>query len=195
MDKIQELTSKLYSEGVEKGKEEADKILEQANARKKQILDQAQAEAKKILDSAKKDSDELRNHTESELKLYANQSVEALKTEIINLITADFASSKVKEATNDSSFMQNLIMELVKNWAKEENLTIGVENDAELESYIASNAKDLLDRGLKIETVNGISTGFTVTPQDGSYRVKFGEEEFIEYFKEFLRPKIQELLF
>lgn len=195
MDKIQELTSKLYSEGVEKGKEEADKILEQANARKKQILDQAQAEAKKILDSAKKDSDELRNHTESELKLYANQSVEALKTEIINLITADFASSKVKEATNDSSFMQNLIMELVKNWAKEENLTIGVENDAELESYIASNAKDLLDRGLKIETVNGISTGFTVTPQDGSYRVKFGEDEFIEYFKEFLRPKIQELLF
>lgn len=195
MDKIQELTSKLYSEGVEKGKEEADKILEQANARKKQILDQAQAEAKKILDSAKKDSDELRNHTESELKLYANQSVEALKTEIINLITADFASSKVKEATVDSSFMQNLIVELVKNWAKEENLTIGVENDAELESYIASNAKDLLDRGLKIETVNGISTGFTVTPQDGSYRVKFGEEEFIEYFKEFLRPKIQELLF
>ena len=195
MDKIQELTSKLYSEGVEKGNEESDKILEQANARKKQILDQAQAEAKTILDSAKKDSDELRNHTESELKLYANQSVEALKTEIINLITADFASSKVKEATNDSSFMQNLIMELVKNWAKEENLTIGVENDAELESYIASNAKDLLDRGLKIETVNGISTGFTVTPQDGSYRVKFGEDEFIEYFKEFLRPKIQELIF
>ena len=195
MDKIQELTSKLYSEGVEKGKEEADKILEQANARKKQILDEAQAEAKKILDSAKKDSDELRNHTESELKLYANQSVEALKTEIINLITADFASSKVKEATVDSSFMQNLIVELVKNWAKEENLTIGVENDAELESYIASNAKDLLDKGLKIETVNGIDTGFTVTPEDGSYKVKFGEDEFIEYFKEFLRPQIQELLF
>lgn len=195
MDKIQELTSKLYSEGVEKGKEEADKILEQANARKKQILDEAQAEAKKILDSAKKDSDELRNHTESELKLYANQSVEALKTEIINLITADFASSKVKEATDDSSFMQNLIVELVKNWAKEENLTIGVENDAELESYIASNAKNLLDKGLKIETVNGIDTGFTVTPEDGSYRVKFGEDEFIEYFKEFLRPQIQELLF
>ena len=36
MDKIQELTSKLYSEGVEKGKEEAVKILEQANARKPQ---------------------------------------------------------------------------------------------------------------------------------------------------------------
>ena len=31
MDKIQELTSKLYAEGVEKGKEEADKIIAEAN--------------------------------------------------------------------------------------------------------------------------------------------------------------------
>ena len=39
MDKIQELTSKLYSEGVEKGKEEAGKILAEANAQKKEILE------------------------------------------------------------------------------------------------------------------------------------------------------------
>ena len=30
MDKIQELTSKLYSEGIEKGKEEAEKIINEA---------------------------------------------------------------------------------------------------------------------------------------------------------------------
>ena len=47
---------------------------------------------------------------------------------------------------------------------------------------IASNSKKLLDDGLTIETVNGIKTGFTVSPEDGSYVVKFGEEEFIEYF-------------
>lgn len=195
MDKIQELTSKLYSEGVEKGKEEADKILADANSKKKQILKDADAKAKKILDSAKKESEELKNHTESELKLYANQSVEALKTEIINLVTDQFVSTEVKVATGDKSFMQELIIELVKNWAKEEKLTIGVENDKELENYIATNAKELLDKGLNIETVNGIKTGFTVAPEDGTYKVKFGEEQFIEYFKEFLRPQIQQLLF
>jgi V/A-type H+-transporting ATPase subunit E len=64
-----------------------------------------------------------------------------------------------------------------------------------LESYIASNAKQLLDGGLRIESVNGLETEFTLSPADGSYKVKFGEAEFIAYFKEFLRPAIQKLLF
>lgn len=195
MDKIQELTSKLYSEGVEKGKEEAEKILAEANSQKKQILEEAEAKARKMLDAAKKEAAELKSNTESELKLYSNQSSEALKTEITNLITNKISSSNVKSATSDSAFMQKLIVELVRNWAKNEKLSIGVENADELESYILSNAKDLLDKEIKIESVNGIKTGFTVAPEDGSYKVKFGEEEFIEYFKEFLRPQIQELLF
>jgi V/A-type H+-transporting ATPase subunit E len=91
--------------------------------------------------------------------------------------------------------MQKLIVELVQNWAREEKLTIGTENAEELQSYITANAKNLLDKGIKIETVNGIKTGFTISPEDGSYKVKFGEDEFIEYFKEFLRPQIQKLLF
>lgn len=195
MDKIQELTSKLYSEGVEKGKEEASKIIAEAKAQKKQILEEAEAQSRQILDAARKEVAELRSHTEAELKLYASQSSEALKTEITNLITGKLAESNVNAATEDKLFMQKLIVELVQNWAREEKLTIGTENAEELQSYITANAKNLLDKGIKIETVNGIKTGFTISPEDGSYKVKFGEDEFIEYFKEFLRPQIRKLLF
>ncbi|HHU41795.1 MAG TPA: hypothetical protein GXZ44_05755 [Fermentimonas caenicola] len=195
MDKIQELTSKLYSEGVEKGKEEASKIIAEAKAQKKQILEEAEAQSRQILNAARKEVAELRSHTEAELKLYASQSSEALKTEITNLITGKLAESNVNAATEDKLFMQKLIVELVQNWAREEKLTIGTENAEELQSYITANAKNLLDKGIKIETVNGIKTGFTISPEDGSYKVKFGEDEFIEYFKEFLRPQIQKLLF
>ncbi|MCK9501091.1 MAG: hypothetical protein M0Q52_04505 [Lascolabacillus sp.] len=195
MDKIQELTSKLYSEGVEKGKEEASKIIAEAKAQKKQILEEAEAQSRQILNAARKEVAELRSHTEAELKLYATQSSEALKTEITNLITGKLAESNVNAATEDKLFMQKLIVELVQNWAREEKLTIGTENAEELQSYITANAKNLLDKSIKIETVNGIKTGFTISPEDGSYKVKFGEDEFIEYFKEFLRPQIQKLLF
>lgn len=41
MDKIQELTTKLYTEGVEKGKEEADKIIAEAKALRNQIVEEA----------------------------------------------------------------------------------------------------------------------------------------------------------
>ena len=195
MDKIQELTSKLYSEGVEKGKEEANKIVAEALARKEQILNEAKSDAGEIIAAAEKEAAELKRHTEAELKLYATQSSAALKSEITNLVTDKLATMNVKAATADKSFMQQLIVELVKSWAEKGNLTIGVDDAAALESYIASNAKKLLDEGLRIESVNGVGTGFTLSPEDGSYKVKFGETEFIEYFREFLRPQIQKLLF
>ncbi|HOM62764.1 MAG TPA: hypothetical protein PL097_02885 [Dysgonamonadaceae bacterium] len=195
MDKIQELTSKLYAEGVEKGKQEAEKIIAEANAQKKQILDEATAKAQEIIATAEKQSAEMRSHTEAELKLFAAQAIEALKTEITNLITDKLASDNVKAAMQDQTFIQKIIVELVRNWSKNEKLTIGVQNSKDIENYIASNAKDILDKGLKIESVNGIKSGFTLSPEDGSYKVKFGEEEFIEYFKEFLRPQVQKLLF
>lgn len=195
MDKIQELTSKLYAEGVEKGKEEAERIIAQARAQEQQILDAARAKAGELLSSAEKESAELKKNTEAELKLYASQSSEALKTEIINMVTDKLSSTQVKYAVEDKTFIQQLIVELVQNWSKNDTLTVGVENPEELESYIASHAKGLLDKGLKIESVNGIKTGFTLSPEDGSYKVKFGEEEFVNYFREFLRPQIQQLLF
>ena len=46
---------------------------------------------------------------------------------------------------------------------------------------------------MKIEQVNGIKTLFTVSPADGSYKVNFGEEEFMNYFKAFLRPQLVEI--
>ena len=64
-----------------------------------------------------------------------------------------------------------------------------------LKKYFAAQAKALLDKGVKIEQVNGNKTLFTVSPADGSYKVNFGEEEFMNYFKEFLRPQLVEMLF
>lgn len=195
MDKIQEITSKLYAEGIEKGKEEANKIVAEAKVLRDQIVEEAKKEAEQIVVSAKKETHEWKSNTESELKLFASQAVEALKSEITNLVTGKLSASNVKAALEDKAFMQKLITELVQNWSKNETLTIGVENSEELKQYISENAKYLLDKGLKIESVNGLKTSFILSPEDGSYRVKFGEEEFIEYFREFLRPQIQKLLF
>jgi len=195
MDKIQELTSKIYLEGVEKGKAEADKIIAEAKASEKNILDEANKKAEHIINTATKKATELQENTESELKMYASQASEALKTEITNLVTESLSVNNVKAAMEDKTFVQKLITDLVQNWSKNETLTIGTANAEELTNYIAANAKSLLDKGLKINSVNGLKTGFTLSPEDGSYTVKFGEEEFKEYFKEFLRPQVRELLF
>ena len=94
--KIQELTEKIYKEGVEKGNEEAGRIIAEANAQKESILSEAEAEAKRIVAAAEKQASELKKNTEAELKLFASQSVEALKSEVVNLITGKVTSSNVK---------------------------------------------------------------------------------------------------
>ena len=195
MDKIRELTSKLYEEGVKKGNAEAEKIIAEAEKKEKQILDDANSKAQQIIDAAKKKSTEVNNNAESELKLYASQALEGLKTEVTNIITEKIATHSVKAAVEDKEFMQKLITSLMQNWAQKQTMVVSVENKDELESYIKANAKELLDNKLKIESVNGIKTGFVIGPDDGTYKVKFGEDEFVEYFKEFLRPQIQQLLF
>ena len=195
MDKIQELTSKLYMEGVKKGNTEAESIIKDAQEKERKIIEAAENKAQQIIEAANKKSKEINSNAEAELKLFASQALEALKTEAINIITDKLSTSNVKAAMEDKVFMQKLITDLMQNWSKDQSMVVSVGNKEELEKYIEANAKHLLDNKLKIEAVNGLKTGFLIAPEDGSYKVKFGEEEFIAYFKEFLRPQIQKLLF
>ncbi len=193
--KIQEITEKIYREGVEKGNEQANAIITEAQSKKNAIILNAEKESETILSNAQKQADELKKHTVAELKLFTNQAVEALKSEICNLLTDKIITQNITAATIDAVFMQKMILELAKQWAEKENITIGTADAKNLTSYFQDNAKELLNKGVKIEQVNGISSSFTISPSNGSYKINFGEEELIAYFKEFLRPQLVSLLF
>lgn len=193
--KIQELTDKIYREGVEKGNEEAARIIAEANSQKETIVAEAEAEAKRIVAAAEKRAAELKKNTEAEVKLFATQSVEALKSEVTDLVTGEITSSNVKAVVSDKKFMQQVILEMAREWVKTGDLTIQTADSKDLTAYFEGNAKELLNKGVRIEKVNGKDTSFSIVPADGSYKVTFGEEEFITFFKEFLRPQLIEMLF
>lgn len=194
-NKIQELTEKIYREGVEKGNEEAKNIIEEAKSKEEAILNDAQKKADKIIADAQKKAAELKKNTEAELKLFGRQTVDALKTEIANLITGEIATSSVKAAFADKDFTQKLILHLVDNFSGNDNFIVQLKDADGLKKYMEANTKGLLNNKIKIEQVNDIKTSFVIQPEDGSYKISFGEEEFISYFKEFLRPQLVELLF
>jgi V/A-type H+-transporting ATPase subunit E len=193
--KIQELTEKLYLEGVEKGELEAQKLIEEAQNRSNNIIGKAQEEAKDIVYQATKQVEELKKNTESELKLYAVQTVEALRSEVANLLTNKLAQENVENAFAQPDFMPKLILQLVSEWNKKEQLSISLEDSNRVTAYFVAHAKEMLNDGLKIKEVNGKKHSFTIAPADGSYKITFGEEEFISYFKDFLRPHLVDLLF
>jgi V/A-type H+-transporting ATPase subunit E len=92
--------------------------------------------------------------------------------------------------------MQQVMLEIAKGWAGAEGLTIQSAAAEALGRYFEANAKDMLDKGnVKVEKINGKPTSFTIMPVDGTFKVVFGEEEFLAFFEELLRPQVTELLF
>lgn len=194
-NKIQELTDKIYREGVEKGNTEAQKLIANAQDEAKKIVEDARKEADTIKATAHKSADELAENTKSELKLFAGQAVNALKSEIATLVTDKIVNADVKAFAADKNYLNAFIVALASKWSVNEPIVISTADAEGLKKYFAAQAKGLLDKGVKIEQVNGIKTLFSVSPADGSYKVNFGEEEFMNYFKEFLRPQLVEMLF
>lgn len=193
--KLQELTDKLYAEGVEKGKKEAADIVAKAQDEADKIKAEAQAEAERIVAEARARAEETDKNTRSELKLYTSQALNALKTEITNLICNRLATTAVQQATADPAFMQSVITSIAQSWISNGDITIDAKDAEALKAYFASNAKELLTGKIQINEVKGIKTNFVISPADGSYKISFGDDEFIAYFKEFLRPKLIEMLF
>ena len=194
-NKIQELTDKIYREGVEKGNTEAQKLIANARDEARTIVEDARKEAEAIVAASRKSADELAENTKSELKLFAGQAVNALKSEIATLVTDKIVNADVKAFAADKDYLNAFIVALASKWSVNEPIVISTADADGLKKYFAAQAKALLDKGVQIEQVNGNKTLFTVSPADGSYKVNFGEEEFMNYFKEFLRPQLVEMLF
>ncbi len=193
--KIQELTDKLLSEGVEKGKLEAEKIIASAKDESAAIIADAKKKADEIIAAAKKESESLNENTKSELKMYSAQALSALKTEVANVLTNNAVSEVVKQSVSDKDFMNKFLLKLAEKWGAQEDIVISAEDAEGLKAVFAKQAKSLLDKSVKIEGVHGQKALFTIEPADGSYKVNFGEEEFEDYFKSFLRPQLVDMLF
>lgn len=195
MEKIQELTEKLYREGVEKGQAEASRIIEEAKNQASQIVEEAREQARGIEAQAQKKAAELSANTRSELKLYTGQAMSALKSEIANVLTNGVVEKAVAGLTDNKDFLGQFAVALASKWAEDEPIVVSSSEAESLKSYFASHAKALLDKGVTIEKVSGKPTLLSISPADGSYKVNFGKEEFETYFKNFLRPQLVEMLF
>ena len=192
---LQELTDKLYAEGVEKGKEQAAAIVAEAEERAKAIIAEAEKESAAKIEAAKKAALELDKNTRSELKLFAGQAVNAIKTEVTNLLTDKIATEGVKAATADPKFMQKLIVDLAAQMAKGGEVVVEAKDAEALRKYVAAAGKEALDKGVEIKEVKGIKTQFSISAKEGGYKLAFGDDELVAYFKEYLRPQLIELLF
>ena len=192
---IQALTEKVYQEGVLKGEQEAAKILADANAQAEQVERDARTRAEQIIAEAQRSASELKSNTERELKLNASKLIEATKASIVDVLAGRIAGDSVQALTANPELLQRVVLEIAKGFDLKHGVEITSSQAEELKAYFAQNAKALLEEGLTIKQVAGKATQYTIRPQNGSFKVEIGEQEFVELFKRILRPQLAQELF
>ena len=192
---IQALTEKVYQEGVLKGEQEAAKILADAQAQAEQVERDARARAEQIIAEAQRSASELKSNTERELKLNASKLIEATKASIVDVLAGRIAGDSVQALTANPELLQRVVLEIAKGFDLKHGVEITSNQAEELKAYFAQNAKALLEEGLTIKQVAGKATQYTIRPQNGSFKVEIGEQEFVELFKSILRPQLAQELF
>ncbi|MBN1794109.1 MAG: V-type ATP synthase subunit E [Candidatus Omnitrophica bacterium] len=200
-DKLQQLTQQIYEEGVAKAKEEARKIADAAQEEKKKILRSARQEAEDIIEQARHEAEALKKKTESEVRMAAQKALATLRQDITELISSNVATESSRGIFDDPAFLTKTVEFVLETWAsggcQEQDLLVRLpaEKQKDIEEYFLKKGKEQLDRGLKVEFDPVIGGGFTIGPQDGSYRIGFTDEDFQALIKHFLGPRIKQFLF
>ena len=145
MEKIQELTEKIYREGVEKGQAEAERIIEEGRQKAADIVNEAKKQAEALLAQAKKQAVEVDTNTKNELKLYTNQALNALKSEVANVLTCQVVKKTVGDLVADKEFLGQFAVALAQKWVENEPVVISTEEADSLKAYFAAHAKELAD--------------------------------------------------
>jgi len=200
-NKLQELTQKLYTTGIEKAKNEADQIIAEAQKKADKIIADANAEAISIINNTKKESAELQLKIESELKLSSKQVISSIKNQITNLVTQDLILNDIDKSLSDKDFIKTIIELMVKKWQPDDAESTDLQiilPDKEKENfnkYIKEKISNLMKKGLEVNFEDSFKSGFKIAPKDNSYIINFTNEDFDNFFKTYLKAKTANLLY
>lgn len=195
-DKLQELTEKLYRQGLSRGQEEGEQILAKAKADSDKIIANARDEAARIVAAAEKDAEDLKSKATSDIRMASAQCLQATKKDIENLLIGRIADVK---DLKDPAFLKEIIRTVASKFSAQESTDLSIILPAsvkdEIEPWIKTELAATIKKGIKADFSKKISGGFTIGPEDGSYFISLTEETFKELISEYLRPVTRKILF
>ena len=198
-NKLQELTDRLYNEGLSKGKQEGEELLAKAKVQADEMIAKAQAEAAQIVAAAQKQAEEIRTKTASDIKMASSQSLAATKKDIETLVVGKITDEAVKKNLASADFIKEIIKAVAEKFTTEGPVDLALvlpeTLKKELEPFATKELAKILGAGVEASFSKKVSGGFKIGPKDGGYFVSFTEETFNQLIAEYLRPATKKLLF
>ena len=198
-NKLQELTERLYQEGLSKGKEEGEQLLARAREDAARIVAEARQQAAGIVADAQKQADDLREKTSSDVKMASAQCLQATKKDIEDLLVSAVSAESVNKQLSDPDFLKKIIQSVAERFSATESadlsLILPASLQQELEPWLAGELTQALGAQPKASFSKKVAGGFSIGPKDGSWFVSLTDETFRALIAEYLRPVTRKLLF
>ena len=196
---LQELTDRLYNEGLSKGKQEGEELLAKAKVQADEMIAKAKAEAAQIVAAAQKQADEIKTKTASDIRMASTQSLAATKKDIETLVVGKMTDEAVKKTLSSADFVKDIIKAVAEKFTTDGpvdlELILPETLKADLEPFATKELAKILGAGVEASFSKKVSGGFRIGPKEGGYFVSFTEDTFNELISEYLRPATKKLLF
>lgn len=198
-NKLQELTDRLYNEGLSKGKEEGEILLFKARKEADEIIANARKQAEDIVTEAENRAAQLKEKAESDIKMASEQALMATKKDIENLLVNALCAKETEKVLSEEKFLKEIILAVAQKFSTQQSEDISLVLPASLKSmlepWVSTELKKALKKEISVDFSKKIKGGFSIGPQNGSWYISMSDESFKALISEYLRPVTKKLLF
>ena len=198
-NKLKELTDRLYSEGLSKGKEQGELLVSEARSEAEKIIAQAKAQAEQIVQQAEKQAADLKAKAQSDVRMASEKSIQATRKEIETLMTSSICAPAVKDALTDKDFFKKVILEIASRFDATQSVDLSLvlpqSMQKDLEDWAQKELSSSLSKGVSVSFSKKIDSGLHIGPKDGSWFISFSGSSFEELISGYLSPVTRKLLF
>lgn len=198
-NKLQELTERLYADGLSKGRQEGDRILAQAKAEADQIIAQANLAAQQTIAQARSKSEDMMAKAVSDIKMASFQALEATKNDIVDALSAKIVDERVHDALSGEEFTKQVILAAAQKISAQTACDLAVvlpdTAKAGIGDYVRKEVSAAIGKGIDVTLSKKIKGGLRIGPKDGGYFISLSEDTFNSLIREYLRPATRKVLF
>lgn len=212
---VQALIDRLREEGVSSGKEQAARIVADAERKALDILKAAEEQARAMVEGARREAEELKSAGDEALKIAARDAILDLRGQMTDSFTKD-VRRLVSQEMEDEELLRRMILEVVGRAAHDtgmpeaDNLEILLPRDAigledlrrdpselhegALTKFVLALAHDMLKRGLQFGQSADDAQGIRIISRDDEVVLDLTDKAVAAVILAHLQPRFRAML-
>lgn len=205
---VQNLIDKLKSDGVSKGREEADRLVAEARAKAMSIIDQSREESQELLANARKEAEQIEANGREALRLAGRDAVLHLKEQLQQEFKHRL-STLIGRSLKDPELIRRMILEITSGTmhdsgteSKEGQQSMRLlvsggsdpESNQQLDALVQGLSADMLSDGVQLNIAGDPHSGIRVKLVEQDVEIELTETALTSWLMRFLAPRFRSII-